>query len=197
MSTNFFLGFRMEVHPQWRERVGTPKAPGNYTKTESIQKYIDKKWEEMEANPFSFPLASTVKRVAVMGLNGKDPEILKPEEFVAKARAILPTLRPVRMFGFDIHERMIQLMLSVFDRRGDKGFPHWMLHSYHDGEEQVSNLIDPWKPNETGPLPREQFLQFAPIDSAAKTAYAPGDTDALAVEAAKLSRAVAEMLNYV
>ena len=73
MSTNCFLGFRMEIHPQWRERVSEPKAPGNYKKPESIQKYIDEKWAEMEHDPFSFPLIT----ISCPNLSPKPPSLAK------------------------------------------------------------------------------------------------------------------------
>ncbi len=193
MSVNFFLGFRMGVHPEWRDRVGPLTPPGNYKKQETIQKWIDEKWQEIEDNTAVDALAGTVERVAVMGLNGKDPELLKPEEFVEKVNG--SKFKPVRLFAFDIQDRMIQLMMTIFDRGGTQ-FPHWMLHN-SPSQDPSAVLIDPYKEYIQGYLPRVKFLQYAPINGVAKTAYRPGDTDAIAVEGAKLARAVAELLAYV
>lgn len=197
MPVHYFLGFQMKPHSEWKERVGPIKAPANYKKQETIDKYIAERWEELSLNPAILPLGAQVLEVAKIGLNGLDVETLEPAAFLNKIRDIPSEDWPIRLFAFDIRDRMLQLMLTVFDQ-GGKHFPYWLLHSaWHDEPPQRCQLIDPWRDGPTTALPREKFLKFAPTSDRNPDAWKPSTDRKGAVQSARLVRTVAEILDYV
>lgn len=187
-----FLGFQVVPHPEWRDRVGPLKAPGQYKKADSIEKWIEAKWKELEADPTVLPLGCMVQSVAFHSL-GSEMAQVKPNKFLEIVRDLRDT--PKRLIGFDIKDRMLELMLTVFDQGADE-FPHWLLRNQPWNDERICELIDPWTDSDRADLKREDLLRILPLKRNA-TAAARTDDEKMAREQALLVEEVAGLLVFV
>ena len=147
---DLFLGFECAAVENWKEMLPEIKAPSNYKKEEAIAGFIAKRMAELEKEVPTHPILGVTTKV--VALDSENTQVIGAKCDVLTAYTTLSRLLantpPIRMFGFNIRQRIHQLAVTCALQ--DDDCSNWGLYakSYLSTPEEVQrrvSYVDPAK----------------------------------------------------